>query len=191
EARLYLRVTRCTACREGPLQISQIRPVEHEAASSHVTIDTTCGRCSSSLSFAFEVPAGTASDQGEAVPQINPTAAPSRIIDVAHWLTLFGMRSEEAGRETDKTRARQLWMEVGQYLTEALKFYDDPDSDLPPPEAFFTDRSRARLRENPEHFSRQRLIGLKARLPVPLTAFSAHNRPNLRAKSNDGDGESD
>jgi hypothetical protein len=77
------------------------------------------------------------------------------------------MGAEEAGREKDKIIARELWIEVSQYLAEALKFYDDPDSDLPPQDAFFSEFSRARLSDNPAQFSRQRLINLRAKLPSP------------------------
>ncbi len=176
EARLYLMVTPCPSCSTGPLRMSQAQTTEGEAGGSELTIDAGCGRCETAVSFTFLLPpgvgAGVGADADAVAPQINNTDQPSRIIDVAHWLTLFRMGAEEAGRESDKTQARELWIEVGQYLAEALKFYDDPDSDLPSEEAFFSDTSRTRLRENPEQFSRQRLINLRAKLPFPSAASS-------------------
>jgi hypothetical protein len=146
-----------------------------------VAIDAACGGCETTTSLTFQLPRGPAAgvdnrlesrSRAESKVEINTTDEPSRIIDVAHWLTLFRMGAEEAGRESDKTQARELWIEVGQYLAEALKFYDDPDSDLPPGEAFFSDMSRERLRENPQQFSRQRLVNLRAKLPFPSPASS-------------------
>lgn len=172
EARLYLMVTPCPSCSTGPLRPSQLQTTGGEAGESELTIDASCSSCESALSFTFLLPPGVGADADVDTPQINTTDQPSRIIDVAHWLTLFRMGAEEAGRESDKTQARELWIESGQYLAEALKFYDDPDSDLPSEEAFFGDTSRTRLRENPEQFSRQRLINLRAKLPFPSAASS-------------------
>ena len=182
EVRLYLMVTPCPSCSQGPLRFSQARTIHDEAAGLTAAIDAICGGCEAATSFTFQLPRGSAAGVDDGIPEINPTDEPSRIIDIAHWLTLFRMGAEEAGHEPDKTQARELWIEVGQYLAEALKFYDDPDSDLPPHEAFFSDTSRVRLRENPEQFSRQRLINLRAKLPFPSIASS-------RAPSGKGSGK--
>jgi len=50
-------------------------------------------------------------------------------------------------------------------LEEALKFYKDQECDLPADDAFFVESSRDHYRKNPEHFSRQRLLALRAKLP--------------------------
>lgn len=182
EARLYLMVTPCPSCSTGPLRPSQLQTTGGEAGGSELTIDASCSSCESALSFTFLLPPGVGADADVDTPRINTTDDPSRIIDVAHWLTLFRMGAEEAGHESDKTQARELWIESGQYLAEALKFYDDPDSDLPSEEAFFSDTSRTRLRENPEQFSRQRLINLRAKLPFP----SASSSPTSSVKHRGG-----
>ncbi|MBI1827521.1 MAG: hypothetical protein HYR83_14190 [Planctomycetes bacterium] len=62
--------------------------------------------------------------------------------------------------------SRRLAMEAATCLNEALRFYDD-ENDLPSAGAFFTDDSRARFREHPQLFSRQRLLNLRAQLPTP------------------------
>lgn len=182
EARLYLMVTPCPSCSTGPLRPSQLQTTGGEAGGSELIIDASCSGCETASSFTFLLPPEFGADADVDTPRINTTDDPSRIIDVAHWLTLFRMGAEEAGHESDKTQARELWIESGQYLAEALKFYDDPDSDLPSEEAFFSDTSRTRLRENPEQFSRQRLINLRAKLPFP----SASSSPTSSVKHRGG-----
>ena len=108
---------------------------------------------------------------------INATDQPSRIIDVAQWLTLAHVIAEAASRETEKTHARQLGIDAAQCLSEALKFYDEPENDLPPAEAFFHDASRRRFRENPEEFSRQRVLDMRSRLPGPSAGGSGPAPP--------------
>ncbi|MCH7839019.1 MAG: hypothetical protein IID38_02130, partial [Planctomycetes bacterium] len=51
---------------------------------------------------------------------------------------------------------------------EALKFSDEDGNDLPPAEGFFQEATRRRFRQNPERFSRRRLLNLRAGLPKPL-----------------------
>jgi hypothetical protein len=86
---------------------------------------------------------------------------------VAGWLTLTGMLKEAADREPDRIKARQLRVEAGLCLDEALKFFED-DNDLPPEAACFTDSSKAHRRRHPDRFSRQRLIALRMELPRAL-----------------------
>jgi hypothetical protein len=100
----------------------------------------------------------------DAADAINPTAEPSEILDVAQWVMLSGMVAASATSEPDKVRKRRLFIEAAQCLEEALKFYAD-DNDLPPAAAFFHDGSRLRFRQSPEHFSRQRLLHLRSKLP--------------------------
>ena len=72
--------------------------------------------------------------------------------------------TEDARSANDRAGARQLQIEAGLCLDEALKFYDD-DNDLPPEEAFYSDDSRTRFRDRPGLFARQRLIELRGELP--------------------------
>ena len=74
------------------------------------------------------------------------------------------MITDAARTAEDCTQVRQLQLQAAQCLDEALKFYD-PDNDVPPPEAFFSEDSQRHFRERPDLFSRQRLIELRAKLP--------------------------
>jgi hypothetical protein len=165
EAYLYLMATPCHLCGKGPLRGSEARPVEPRREPMAVTITVTCGACQDVSELLFELPHGLGTDEASGPPYVNPTDSPSRIIDVARWITLFRVITEAAARETDKMEARRLGLEAAQCLEEALKFYDDPDSSVPPPEAFFHESSRRRFRANPEQFAKERLIGLRAKLP--------------------------
>jgi hypothetical protein len=120
---------------------------------------------------------GAADADGPTV--VNPTDEPSRILDVGQWILLFRMSLEAADKEVDKVLARRLGIEAAQCLEEALKFYDEVDNDLPPPEAFFDEASRERFRDAPEQFSRRRLIELRSKLPSPSTIRS---RPSAGKK---------
>jgi hypothetical protein len=105
--------------------------------------------------------------QAGKAPPINGTNRLSQAIDVAGWLTLHAMLSanarERAGQAVspaDRTVARQLQIQAGECIEEALKFYD-ADNDLPPEDALFTDEGRRQFREQPELFLRGRLVSLR------------------------------
>jgi hypothetical protein len=165
EAYLYLMATPCASCGKGPLSGSEARTVSGSGESMVVSITATCRACGAVRDLSFELPEGTGTDESGGPPVVNPTEEPSRIIDVAQWITLFRVITEAAGREKDKQAARRLGLEGAQCLDEALKFYDDEENSLPPPEAFFAETTRSRFNENPELFAKQRLINLRAKLP--------------------------
>lgn len=163
EVYLYLMATSCDQCGGGPIKGTNARPDGNDQEAAVIAV--ACSSCGEAKTMEFDLPNGALSaDEGE-VSVFNPGDAPSLIIDVAQWLTLFRAITETAAKETDKVRARQLGIEAAQCLEEAVKFYDDPANDLPPDEAFFHDRSRRRFQEHPQQFSRTRLIGLRAKLP--------------------------
>lgn len=175
EAYLYLMATPCARCGRGPL-----KGTDAESAGTHssptaqhsacgkgaiATLTATCTACQAAATLRFQLPGEvTTVVQGEAAV-VNPTDEPSRIVDVGQWIMLFRIITESASKETDKVEARHLGLESAQCLEEALKFYDEPDNDLPPEESLFTDASRERFRQAPEQFSKRRLIGLRAKLP--------------------------
>ena len=161
EAYLYLRVVRCASCGRGPLIGAD--PLNEDDPAGTVTIETECAACHADTTMSFERLNHSAVDNDD---RINPGEEPSRIIDVAQWITLSRVLISSAEEEPDKIRRRHLNLGAGQCLEEALKFYDD-DNDLPPAEAFFSDETRRRLRESPAGFSRQRLIDARANLPYP------------------------
>lgn len=165
EVYLYLLATPCPACGKGPLEGTDPEEVE-EAPHVRMTVTARCRACHAERAMEFALPEGKGTDADGGPPVFNPTDAPSEIVDVAQWIVLFGTITEAAGRESDRQQARRLGLEAAQCLDEALKFFTDPESDVPPPEAFRLESSKARFREHPQFFSRQRLIGLRGKLPA-------------------------
>ena len=166
EAYLYLMATPCRACGKGPLWGGAARGVAAAEGGWIMRIPATCGACQAASEHAFRLLRRPDPREGEHIAAVvNPTDEPSRLIDVAQWITLFRMITEAAARETDKIEARHMGLEAAQCLEEALKFYDDADNDLPPAEAFFHHTSRERFRAQPEQFSRRRLLDLRSKLP--------------------------
>ena len=165
EAHLYLMVTPCAACNQGPLRGGGGEWHRGRDGEAVLSMSVECAACRATTTQTFTLPNEDDADVGTEGSVINPTDEPSHIIDVAQWLTLFRMLTEAAGKEPDKIRARQFGIEAAQCLEEALKFYDEADNDLPPPEALFHASSREHFEKNPEHFSRQRLINLRSKLP--------------------------
>lgn len=109
---------------------------------------------------------------------INESDEPSRLLDVGQWILLARLLIEDAEREPDRVLARNLRIESGRCLEEAVKFFDDAENDLPPAGAFFCDASRQRFRQAPEQFSRRRLIEMRARLPNPYVGGNRETERN-------------
>ncbi len=192
EAYLYLMATPCCSCGRGPLKgadsqrvagaeprgvwdrlsslsLDRLESRSHRLKpAAHWQIEVTCAACQSDTTLVFQLQgfaeAAPGPEAGETAV-VNPTDEPSHIVDVGQWIMLFRMITEAASKETDKTQARHLGIEAAQCLEEALKFYDEVDNDLPPPEAVFTDASRERFRKVPQQFSKRRLIDLRSKLP--------------------------
>jgi len=162
----------CPSCGKGPLhgqELSAPSPSKGEGQGEGrddavVEIAAECAACHAESTWSFRLSA-VAGAPDVRQPVINPTDEPSWILDVAQWITLFRMISATAEQQSDKQAARRLRIEAAQCLEEALKFYE-PDNDLPPTEAFFHEGSRDRLRNHPGQFSRQRLLGLRNKLPT-------------------------
>lgn len=210
EAYLYLKATPCASCGRGPLEASDAPPADAQDKEEGltVTLTVTCGACQSAATWTFQLPEGVAcpsrrrrpppippskggrggvggatldhATESESAVIVNPTDERSQIIDVGQWIVLFRMISEAAGGEADKSRARRLGIEAAQCLEEALKFYDELDNDLPPPEALFHNASRERFHRAPEQFSKRRLIELHSKLPITSTARSRQSVPKKK-----------
>jgi hypothetical protein len=132
-----------------------------------VALDVECGACHAREVVSFVV-AGDVADESPIAPvSINSTDRPSRLLDVGQWIVLARSFLERADRMKDKSEVRLLRLSAAACLTEAIKFHDDAENDLPPANALFHDLSRSRFHEAPEQFSRQRLLGLLSRLPTP------------------------
>jgi len=166
EAYYYVMVQRCAHCSDGALLGGDGRRLPDEGGSVRVDIEAVCQVCAAATLFSFRLPDDARLNRASGPTRLNTTDEASELIDVAQWITLFRVATERAAAETDKQLARLKGIEAAQCLEEALKFYDDPDNDLPPESALFTEDSRRRFREHPEQFSRRRLVELRARLPA-------------------------
>ncbi len=166
EVHLYVRVIGCASCGQGPLIGADPQTGRTSDGAVTFTVEAECAACHAATTMSFQqIGVSSAEDDNP----VNSGDEPSRIIDVAQWITLSRVFTSAAKKETDKIRARNLNLGATQCLAEALKFFDDVDNDLPPAEAFFSKRTRRRLREHPAEFSRQRLISIRAKLPHPST----------------------
>ena len=169
EAVLFVEATPCPSCGRGPVALRSVTPLVGGEASGTIAVGAGCGACGASTEYRFAVSASPGQDAG-GVPddwtRINPTEDPSRILDVGQWLMLFRLFEERRADEPGKIAARLLGLKAAACLDEALKFHDDPENDLPPASAIFTESTRHHFLEAPEHFSRRRLVELRARLPT-------------------------
>lgn len=165
EAFFYLLVTPCRICSQGPLSADRARGAEQTPGYWKIVIPSLCKECGEQREHSFLLDEKPASLSPADTPTINETDLHSRLIDVGQWIVLFRIITEAAVGERDKQQARQLGIEAAMCLDEALKFYDDCESDLPVDDAFFVESSRDRFRKSPEQFSRQRLLDLRSKLP--------------------------
>ena len=166
EVYLYLMITACPKCGQGKLNpLTTSLPQADQPNKAQVL--ARCGKCQGEQTLSFVLPAEyVPSGQGpQSGVRISRTDQPSRIIDVAQWLTLFHVILEAASREKDRGKARLLGYDAAQCLEEAVKFYE-PDNDLPPASAFFSEETRRQCTDHPELFARSRLIEQRARLPA-------------------------
>lgn len=168
EIRLFCRATPCPVCGRGPLELLDPSQECRQTVEHTARVRVMCKVCREPSEFSFRLPPDPPSDSGGELEIINPTEEPSRIIDVSQWITLYAVLHEESARTSAQPRKRLLELQAGQCLDEALKFFDDEENDLPPPSAFFDDSARDRFRDQPQEFSRQRLINFRASLPKPL-----------------------
>jgi len=167
EAYLFLRVHRCPLCAQGALAAGEGRRLDDADGAARIEIQATCQACGKDQTFGFTLRDARSLVREGQPTSFNPSDDPSRLIDLAQWLTLFRMMLEEAAKEEEKSASRAKSIEAAMCLEEALKFYHDPDNDLPPNEAFFDEASRKRRRDHPEQFSRRRLVEMRAKLPSP------------------------
>lgn len=161
EVHYYLMVTPCPSCSKGPLGLSflpeGIRPGQPFA------VKAACAGCSVASEFHFttdhELPADPIGSQ-----TINPAPSPSRLIDLAQWLSLFHMMLQVASAQAGRADTRRQGYQAALCMAEALKFYDD--NELPPESAFFHASTLETFGQHPEKFARQRLRDMQAKLPT-------------------------
>jgi len=167
EAYLLLMVTPCEACGKGPLEAAGHEPVDLPGSAGR-RLAATCKACGHEQAFVFDLASVDEDEAGEpsgsALPRINPTDEPSRVIDVAQWLMLFETIVRSADRASDPAESRRLGYEAAQCLEEALKFYP-AEGEWPSESAFFHSWTLRRFREHKHLFARTRLVQMRGRLP--------------------------
>jgi hypothetical protein len=166
EAYLLLMVTPCSACGKGPFEAVGREPGDLDGRPG-LTLLAHCKACQREEDFLFDlsdVDIGESADP-DALPHINPTDEPSRVIDLSQWLVLFEAIAQAAAQQTDAAESRRLGYEAAQCLEEALKFYPAGDSEWPEESAFFHDETLARFHEHKHKYARTRLVELRGRLP--------------------------
>ena len=170
EAYLYLKVRPCRICGNGTLEPQQPRVDQDQSA---VRIVAACDECGGADEFHFETSAAlTRGDPLSEPYDINASPRPSKLIDVAQWLTLYELLLDSAGKTPDRQEARWLQHRAGQCLDEALKFYEIGE-ELPSSEAFFSEETRRRFHSHPQQFARSKWLERRLRLPETISPADA------------------
>ncbi len=167
----------CDACDTGPLGVAG-EEIEEEHIDSIVRVDCRCDNCGRGAALRFRIDSRWA--KPTEAPVVNPTEEPSKLMDVSQWLTLYHSLLAKSNEAPDKIESRRVAYEAGLCIAEALKFYE-PDNDLPPGSAFFSDHTREQARNHPAVFARQKLLSLQAKLPN-LRARATSQRPESGRK---------
>jgi len=166
EIHLFLQLAMCEQCHVGQLKPLSPNLLPPTTPDSTIIVATTCSQCQQSRELSFGIPKNALPSKPEDLTHINQTSEPSRLIDLAQWLTLDQMLCDAFLSESDAKLARRTGIKASLCLGEALKFFDDPNNDLPPTEAFFLESSHARFKKNPQLYSRQRILALRAKRPM-------------------------
>ena len=178
EVRYYLTATICPECGKGPRAL--LAPEPDPSAGQICRAVVACQNCSSRQELGFTCEYALASS-GADIERINPTARPSRIIDLGQWLSLFYLLIETASRCDQPPEVRRLGYRAALCLGEALKFYGDDE--LPPEQAFFHEATRQAYLDHPESFARQRLRDMQSKLPKLQTMKCNINRDERTGNS--------
>ena len=161
EAQLYVMLQVCPKCDTDPLEVAEQRTEEHHI-DDIIRLDCACPGCGEEAVFRFQIDSRWAAEREP--PLINPTDKPSKLIDIAQWLTLYHILIARSKEASDRTASRGEAFQAALCIAEALKFYE-PDNDLPPASAFFSDQAREQARAHPAFFARDKLLNLQAGLP--------------------------
>jgi hypothetical protein len=161
EVRYYMTVTVCPSCTKGPWEID--RSQGPDLVSRLAVVAAHCRNCSRQGRFEFLCPYD-APTEGPEAQIISPAGEPSKIIDLAQWLSLFYLLVESAAGDDSPQNSRLRGYQAALCLAEALKFYGEDE--LPPASAFFAPATAEVFRRHPEKFARQRLRDMQAKLPA-------------------------
>jgi len=161
EAYLYVMLQVCPKCAAGSLEVADQSTEEHHL-DDLIRLDCACPECGEKAVFRFRIDSRRAA--ASEPPLINPTDQPSKLIDVAQWLTLYHVLLARSKEASDRTASRGQAYQAALCIAEALKSYE-PDNDLPPASAFFSDQAREQARAHPAFFARDKLLSLQSGLP--------------------------
>ena len=161
EAHLYVMLQICPECNAGPLEVADKKTEEHHI-DDIIRLDCACPECGEKAVYRFLIDSRWAA--ASEPPLINPADPPSKLIDIAQWLTLYHILIARSKEASGPTASRSEAYQAALCIEEALKFYE-PDNDLPPASAFFTDQAREQSRAHPAFFARDKLLSLQSGLP--------------------------
>lgn len=161
ERHFYLMVHRCPQCGKGPFELVSTEQTPNQDLDIWFV---RCRHCHQGRRLTFDRRSLLVEEAAAALPEVNPSTEPSRLIDLGQWLALFFSILSKASDEKDRRESQQLGYEATLCLEEALKFYR-PDSDLPPPEALWVESSRQQFKERPDLFARPKLLEMREKLP--------------------------
>ena len=159
EEYFYLMVHPCVC---GGVWLSESQEIEQGEARVLHEVAATCSACGTRRTFRFHLDAHGGS-KGP-IRQVNPTAEPSRALDVVEWMTLAEFYLGRIEQLTESVRKAQSLLDARQCLEEALKFYR-PRDDGPPASALWSDASRRKVAEGAKTFRRTTVEAMLDRLP--------------------------
>ena len=176
EAHLYVGLQVCPECDAGPLEVAG-RSTEEHHIDDIIRLDCACPQCGEKAAYRFRIDSRWA--VASEPPLINPTDEPSKLIDIAQWLTLYHTVLARSKEAPDHTASRREAYQAALCVAEALKFYE-PDNDLPPASAFFSDQAREQARAHPAFFARDKLLSLQTGLPDLRATQAVKSRKSAR-----------
>jgi hypothetical protein len=127
-------------------------------------VKARCAACGKERTFHFELPDRSKRDRSAPVRQINPTAEPSRAVDLAEWMDLARFYLARIERLKAPVERAQSLLDARQCLEEALKFYG-PEDDAPPPEALWSGESQRKVTADPDAYRRGALEAMLEKMP--------------------------
>ena len=159
EEYFYLMVHPC-AC--GGAWQSESQEVEEDESRVRHEVAATCSRCGTGRTFRFQL--DTHRGPKGPIREVNPTADPSRALDVVEWMNLAEFYLGRIGRLTESVQKAQSLLDGRQCLEEALKCYG-PEDDAPPASAVWSEAGRRKLAERADTFRRTTIEAMLDRLP--------------------------
>jgi hypothetical protein len=159
EEYFYMMVNRCIC--GGPWLTDSQQVGESEGRVVH-RLAARCYKCKAERTFHFHLDARAGPK--DPVRQVNPTAEPSRALDVAEWIDLAEFYLGRIERLQAPAEKAQSLLDARQCLEEALKFYG-PEDETPPAAALRSEESRRKASRQAAAFRRSTLLEMLERIP--------------------------